>query len=173
MSRAVLAGLISLCLAGCASVATPTPGGGLAPAPPRPPPPPKVELGAILGQGTFRTLAGARASCAGQSVALMAETPRSRARIVALYGSITHAVEPISLVQSRAAKLGPANDNAVVDSTTCAADGSFHFANVAAGGYFLIARVRLSRPEHGQDQFVVMQATGLRPGETREVRLTP
>ncbi len=169
MSRAGLAGLMALGLAGCASL---TPLGPVAPtvAPP-PPPPPPVEVGSIVGQGAFRTVTGALASCAGQSVALTADTPRSRARMMALYGSVLHASEPISLIQARSAKLGPSSD--LIDSTQCEADGHFHFTNLSAGGYFLIARVKLSRPENGHDQLVVMQAVGLRTGETRQVRLAP
>ena len=170
MSRAGLTGLMALCLAGCANL---TPLGPVAPNAPPPPPPPPVEVGSIVGDGAFRTVTGAHATCAGQSVALMADTQRSRARMMALYGSTSRAAEPINLVQSRSAKLGPANDNSLVDSTQCDPDGHFHFGNLAAGGYFLIARVKLNRPENGHDQFVVMQAVGLRTGETRQVRLAP
>ena len=174
MSRAALAGLLAigglaLALAGCASTGPGAP--MIAAPPPPPPPPPPVEVSTILGDGTFHTAHGARASCAGQSVAIMAETANSRARMAALYGSLTHAVAPISQIQQRSAKLGPASD--LVDSTQCGPDGHFSFTGLHAGGFFLIARVRLDHPDHGLDQLVVMQAVSLRTGETQSVRLAP
>ncbi len=169
MSRAGYACLIALLLAGCETVGPHAP----SVAPPPPPPPAPMELGSITGFGAFHTASGAHASCAGQSVALMVETPSSRARMVALYGASNHAMEPISVVKSRSAKLGPANDNSLVNSTQCATDGRFDFSGLRPGGYFLIARVRLEPPHNGQDEYVVMYEVQLRVGETQQVRLTP
>jgi hypothetical protein len=43
-----------------------------------------------------------------------------------------------------------------------------------AGGYFLIALVKLDHPNAaGHDEFVVMQSVQLRLGETQQVRLIP
>lgn len=173
MSRAgltglLLAGLTALCLAACE---TEGPARPTAVAGPPPPPPPPAEYGAINGLGAFRTATGGHATCAGQSVAVMADTPRSRARMIALYGSTSHASAPISLIQSRAVKLGPSNEP--VSSSLCGPDGRFSVTGLPAGGFFLIARVRLDRPDHSQEQLAIMQAVSLRPGETQQVRLAP
>jgi hypothetical protein len=132
-----------------------------------------MELGAIDGVGAFRTADGGHASCAGQSVALMADNARSHARMIALYGAADHAMARISRVQARAAKLGPSADNSVVNSMQCGPDGRFAFGGLQAGSYFVIARVRLERPQAAPADYAILQQVQLRLGETQQVRLGP
>ncbi|QUD87930.1 hypothetical protein [Phenylobacterium montanum] len=168
MSRASYTLLFALLLAGCETVGPSAPSVS---APP-PPPPPTMEYGSITGFGAFHTASGALATCAGQSVALMAATPGARARMTALYGSASHAMTSIATVKARAAKAPPSTEP-LVDSTQCAADGRFAFSNLKAGIYFVVTRVRLDHPVRGQEEFAVMQEVPLRLGETQQVRLTP
>ncbi|MDR3507505.1 MAG: carboxypeptidase-like regulatory domain-containing protein [Caulobacteraceae bacterium] len=169
MKKAGLSALLAMALAGCATAVAPV-RPSLAPPPP-PPPPPPMEVGAVFGSGTYRTPNGGHGSCAGFSVALMSETAHSKARMLALYGSAERAVAPVSQVKIRSAKLAPSNDSAITRSAQCAADGHFAISDLPAGSYFLIARVRVTRPAGAPQDLVVMRHVDLRLGETREVRL--
>jgi hypothetical protein len=165
--RRVLGVGLALFLASCA---TQGPGLGLHPAVPAPPPPPKAA--SINGHGSYKTLTGGHGSCAGQSVGLFQETVTYRRRIVALYGSSERALLPVSDVQSRAAKLGPATENPLVASVQCGADGSFSFHDLQPGSYFIIARTRQGRASAPR-QYVFMQRVVLNEGENRDVTLVP
>lgn len=163
MTRAQLAMLLTLGLSGCAEISPQltTP----------PPPPPPPEFGSITGEGAFRTPAGGHGSCAGSSVALVADTPQSQARMWALYGSVEHAVEPVAVAKARAIKLGPPPSGLENTSTQCDAGAHFGFSDLQAGGYFVIARVHVRPAENGQEDMVILQHVTLRTGEARELRL--
>ena len=163
MIRARLAVLLTLGLAGCATVSEQLPS-------PPPPPPPPVEVSSINGLGAFRTYDGGYAACAGLSVLLMPETSLTRARMLALYGSDEHIMAPIAVVKARQVKLGPP-PAAAVNATQCDGDNRFGFSDLDAGGYFLIARERVRTAAGGQEDMVVMQHLYLRTGEARQVRL--
>jgi hypothetical protein len=130
-------------------------------------------LAAIYGHGAYRTPAGARGSCAGQSVALMHETVTYRRRIVALYGASEHALLPVAEVQSRSAKIGPTTENPLVESAQCGADGGFAFKGLQPGAYFVIARTHQGHAAPPADQYVVMMRVVLNEGETRDLNLNP
>ena len=163
--RRVLGVGLALTLASCA-----TQGPGLHPAVPPPPPPPKVA--AIFGHGAYKTLTGGHGTCAGQSVGLFQETVTYRRRIVALYGTSEHALLPVTEVQSRASKLGPATENPLVASVQCGADGGFVFRDLQPGSYFIIARTLQGRAP-APKQYVFMQRVVLNEGENRDVTLAP
>jgi hypothetical protein len=143
--------------------------------PPPPPPPlgPPMAGATLLGHGAYRTAAGARGSCAGYSVALMADTPQTRERMLTLYGSTLHAIAPISLVKSRSTKLAGGDENQLIGSAQCDPAGDFVFNGLAAGSYFVIARVLVAPPVDGERDFVIMRRINLRPAETRDVTLAP
>ena len=104
----------------------------------------------------------------------MADTPRVRQRMTALYGSTIHAMAPISLVKSRSAKLtADAEDNPLVGSARCDGRGAFTFPGVPAGAYFLIARVLVTPPRDGEQDYVIMRGVNLRRGEARDITLAP
>jgi hypothetical protein len=139
-------------------------------------PPPSVAQpspATLFGHGAFHTQSGSRGSCAGFSVALMADTPRMRERMMALYGSTLRAMAPISLVKSRSAKLAGDNDDRLVGSAQCDAHGAFTFPDLPAGSYFLIARVVVAPPRNGERDYVIMRNVDLRRGEARDVTLAP
>jgi len=165
MTRTQVAMLLTLGLAGCTTVSP-----QLTAAPP-PPPPPPVELGSINGLAAFHTAGGAHRSCSGLSVLLIAQTPQTDTRMSALYGSQVHAVAPVTLVKARSAKLGPPPSTMQSYSAQCDLNGRFSFGDLQAGGYFLIARVRLQPPQAGVDDLVILQHVALHAGEAREVEL--
>jgi hypothetical protein len=169
MRKVVVAGL-ALAVAGCA---TQGPGLRIAPLPAPAAPPPASRLAAIYGHGAYRTPAGVRGTCAGQSVALMHETVTYRRRIVALYGSSEHALLPVAEVQSRSAKIGASTENPLVESAQCAADGGFAFKGLQPGPYFLIARTHQGHAAPPADQYVVMMRVVVNEGEARDLNLNP
>lgn len=166
MARLYAVAALAGTLCGCASMQPSTPA----------PPPPAAQTSpaTLFGHGTFHTQSGLKGSCAGLSVALMADTPRMRERMMALYGSTTHAMAPISLVKSRSAKLtAGGDDNQLVGSAQCDGRGAFTFPDVAAGAYFLIARVLVTPPRDGERDYVIMRGVNLRHGEARDITLAP
>ncbi len=171
MMRRAAVVLLALAVTGCVGEAPPPPAGPGPVGPPPPPPPPPAAT--ILGHGAYHTRAGARGDCAGLSVALMHDTPSFRRRIVALYGSPDSARLAIATVKARAAKLGPAQENPLAASVQCDVTGVFVFPDVAAGSYFLIARLKATSPKGASEDLVVMRHLDLLEGETRDVSLAP
>jgi hypothetical protein len=151
---------LALGLAGCQTVEAPLP------------PPAPVARSSIDGAAQFHTGDGRLLSCTGLSVALMADSARARARFLALYGSIEHAIQPVAIVKARAARSSVPGDPPV-GSAQCDARGVFVFPDVAPGDYFLIAHVReQSAGRVGGDEVLLQQVT-VDAGETRHVRLAP
>jgi len=165
MTRAQLAVLLTLGLAGCADVS------------PQlevtPPPAPPVEFATIAGAAAFHTPAGGYGTCAGRSVLLMPDTPESRSRIIALYGPGPHVVALEAAVRARQIRLGPPPTSLVAFPTQCDPTGRFGFQDLRAGEYFLIARVRVRPAPSGQEDLVILQRLTLRTGEARQVELSP
>ena len=170
MMRKAAVVLLALAVTGCATE-WPQPAGPGAVGPPPPPPPPPAAT--ILGHGAYHTRAGARGDCAGLSVALMHDTPSFRRRIVALYGSPDSARLAVATVKARSAKLGPTQENPLAESVQCDGAGAFAFRDVAAGSYFIIARLKATSPKGASEDLVVMRHLDLLEGETREVSLAP
>jgi hypothetical protein len=94
-----------------------------------------------IGSGRIHGTTAPGRSCAGNSVGLTPDTPYSRERIRALYGSIEAASEPVERVRSRVI----ANDNPdmrrFVRAARCDASGAFAFEGLPAGRFFVIAEV--------------------------------
>ena len=160
MRRTWVALLAAAGLAGCATV-QPSPPAEVGPPPPPPPPP----VAAVIGQGVYVTRTGAHGSCAGESVALFRDTPNSRARILALYGSADGARLSVATVTSRAAKLGP-SDNTLAASVACDTDGRFSVAGPRARPLFPDRAGQGDQREEAQNDLVVMRHLDLASGET-------
>ena len=166
-------------MAGCATMPPPPPMARPAPPPPPPPPPTPIEEFAWSGRPGQNTLVGVMAyrpapnqtwSCTGQSIALTPETSYSRGRMVALYGSADRAMQTVASVRARSAA-NPGIDYAqFVRSTTCDAQQGFTFRELPDGAYYVIARVRQTRPVTTGDGMVIMQRVELRGGQA--VRMT-
>jgi hypothetical protein len=169
--------LAALMAAGCETTQPPPP-------PPPPPPIPRNTVviqtpyraadfawSAAIGSARIRVTTAPGRSCAGNSVALTPDTPYSRERILALYGSFESASEPVERVRSRVI----ANDNIdmrrFVRASRCDANGSAAFEGLPAGGFFVIAevsdpsgpRVVMRRVTTSAGRLVVAALTGAKP----------
>ena len=145
-----------------------------APAPPEPPAPVQAGSGLsarIEGTARYHTPAGRAVSCAGLSVVLVGDSPRARGRMLALYGSLDHAVQPAAVVKSRANSLPPPDAPAGV--APCDTTGAFAINGLSPGAYYLIAHVRSAVAARAADDQVVLQKVVVRSGEARQVRLAP
>ncbi|OYX29861.1 MAG: hypothetical protein B7Y99_12420, partial [Caulobacterales bacterium 32-69-10] len=118
----------------------------------------------------YRPNAAEAWSCAGQAVALMPETSYSRGRMMALYGSADRSLQTVAQVRARSAANPGADYSQFVRSTSCDPSDTFTFSGLPDGAYFIIARVRQTRPANGGGEMVVMQRVELRGGQT--IRLT-
>ena len=141
------------------------------PGPIAPLPPPAPSAGLIEGKAAFVTESGRHMSCSGLSVALMADTAQTQGRMLALYGSASHAMQPVDVVKARSAGLEPGA--APINSAGCNALGEFVFNDVQPGLYYLIAHVRREPPSAVGDDFVILQRVAVQAGEARQVRLAP
>jgi hypothetical protein len=132
---------------------------------------PAPSTGAIEGSAAYVTNSGRNVSCAGLSVALMVDTAQTQARMMTLYGSVSHAIQPVEVVKARSAGLeaGPQP----INSAACNDKGDFAFSSVQPGLYFLIAHVRRLPPGAVPDDFVILHRVSIQPGETRHVNLAP
>lgn len=177
LSAAALAGVI---LAACAST-PPAPPRAVAPPPPPPPPPTPAEEFAwstVRGNNTLTGIMAYRPNpatetwtCAGQAVALMPETSYSRGRIIALYGSADRALQTVAQVRARSAANPGADYGQFVRSIACDPADNFTFAGLPDGAFFVIARVRQTRPANTGAEMVVMQRVELRGGQAIRVVL--
>ena len=174
----VLGLLCVLMAAGCETMAPPPP------PPPPPPPLPRNDIvvrtpyraedfawSTAIGSARIRVTTAPGRSCAGNSVALTPDTPYSRERIRALYGSSTAASEPVEEVRSRVI----ANDNPdmrrFVRASRCDAKGEAAFDGLPAGAFFLIAevsdpsgpRVVMRRVVTSAGRLVMVALTGAKP----------
>ena len=136
-----------------------------------PPLPPAPSAAVIEGSAAYVTNAGRNVSCAGLSVALMADTAKTQARMLALYGSASHAIQSVEVVKARSAGLEAGAQP--LNSAACSEHGDFVFNDVQPGLYFLIAHVRRLPPGAVPDDFVILQRVSVQPGETRQVHLAP
>lgn len=169
MLRLAGVSLIALALAACSTQSLQAP--VYAPPPVATPPAPA----SIVGHGAYRRETGSRVTCAGFSVALMPDSPRSTRRIEALYGPPSGRImEPSAEVKARAAKLGPSPDNVEpIATSACDAHGAFGFPGVPPGGYFLIAHVKQKPAQGGVDDYVILERVYLEPGEAADISLSP
>jgi len=160
---------LALSAAACANLPEPSP---IHPTPVVTTPPPP-RLASVYGHGAYHARSGAHGACAGQSVALMRDTPKFRARIAAIYESTEHALQPVRAIQARTAKLGSGEESPLAASVQCDANSTFEFHGLAPGSYFIIARVKQALPGHPPVDYVDMQHVIVGPGQTVDVRLAP
>jgi hypothetical protein len=164
-ARPIAAALLALGLAACATTEN---------APPPPPPPSgAVAQGATILGRTALEGDGARETCAGLSVALLADTPAARRRAMALYGSIDHAFVPAGDVKQRAGALDAGEPVAPVQTAQCDKRGEFIFNGVPGGDYFVVAHVWIVRPGRGRADDVILQRVRLHDGQTKDLQLAP
>ena len=181
----IAAGLLAALVAGCETTPTPPP----KPAPKPAPAPPRVTTGpapfrasdftwstgkgpgGITGVVNYRTAAGERWSCSGQTVGLTPETAHSAERIAQLYGSSERAVQSVSAVLARSATAGRAEYGQFLRDSPCEAGDAFNFRELPDGNYFLIVRVHPAAGA-GPDDLVIMQRVAVR-GAVVKLTLPP
>jgi hypothetical protein len=176
LSAAAVAGLFLL--AACETTPAPAPRAVAPPPPPPPPPTPAEEFAWSTQRGAntltanivYRPNAAEAWSCAGQAVALMPETSYSRGRMQALYGSADRSLQTVAQVRARSAANPGADYSQFVRSTACDPADTFTFVGLPDGAYFIIARVRQTRPANATGEMVVMQRVEVRGGQT--IRMT-
>lgn len=103
-------------------------------------------------------------ACTG-SVALTPDTPYTRARFQALYGSVTRAELPEAVVRARTVSDPNADYRSYVRSGTCE-NGRFRVNNLPQGGWFIIMPVSA-----GGDRIVLMRHVVTRSGTTATVTM--
>ena len=150
---------VGLLLAGCETVQAPTP------------PPPPLPTASLDGVAQFHVTEDRTGTCSGFSVALVAETAKSRSRMTALYGSSEHVIDSVGTVKARSAGL-PAGEPPI-GSAQCDSHGAFEFPRIEPGDYYLIAHLKLLPGGQAADDLVLLQRVVVRPGEARHVRLAP
>lgn len=162
MKRILILAAAALALAGCSTTSE---------IGPPIPPPAQVAAASIVGTAAYVTSSGREVSCAGQSVALLTDTAKMQARMLALYGSSSRAILPVEEVKARSAGLEAGAPP--INSAACNDRGEFVFADVPPGLYYLIARARRLPAGAIPDDLVLMQRVSVQPGETRHVHLAP
>jgi len=160
MTRNLILLTAALALSACSSVQ-----------PVAPPPPVAPTTGVIEGSAAFVTSAGRDVSCAGLSVALMNDTAQTQSRMLALYGSASHAIQPVEVVKARSAGLEAGAPP--INSAACNDRGEFVFNAVQPGLYYLIAHVRRLPAGATPDDLVILQRVSVQPGDVRQVHLAP
>lgn len=103
-------------------------------------------------------------ACTG-SVALTPDTPYTRQRFQTLYGSTEQAAVPEAVVRARTVPDPNADYRSYVRTQSCTG-GRFRFADLPAGGWFLITPVSA-----GADRIILMRHVVTRAGTTANVTL--
>ncbi len=103
--------------------------------------------------------------CTG-SVGLTPETPYTRARFQALYGSTDRAAVPAAVVRARTVDDAGADYRSYVRSARCE-NNRFAFSDLPDGGWFVIAPVSAD----GAEPIVLMRRVETRGGRTLDLTL--
>jgi hypothetical protein len=119
---------------------------------------------AVEGQVNYRQN-GRAFTCTG-SAGLTPETPYTRARFQQLYGSTEGAAIPEAVVRARTVADSNADYRSFVRSTPCTG-GSFRFAGLPDGGWFVIVRVGAE----GAEPTVLMRHVVTRGGRAVAIAL--
>lgn len=123
----------------------------------------------IAGRMAFRQ-GSQRFTCAGSTVVLTPETPWSRQRMEALYGSADRAALPSDEVRARTPSAPPGDAGPYVRRTTCDEAEQFAFAGLPDGAWYAIT---IARPVGGArgGAMALMRRVLVRGGRTTPVTL--
>lgn len=127
----------------------------------------------ITGSALLRTRGGDAKTCAGLPVSLVPRSTYADERMSRLFGSTDHGFEPVYSPE-RLAGTDP-DYEAGIQRSICDAQGSFAFEHLAAGTYYVTAKVVWEAPTTyglSPQGGVVMLKVVLASGETRRVVLT-
>lgn len=95
----------------------------------------------VLGKITYKQ-GPTKFSCAGAGVVLTPDTPWSRRRMAALYGSTERAALPAAEVRARTPSAPAGDAGPFVRRTTCDATDKFSFTGLPDGVWYVIALAR-------------------------------
>ncbi|HEY8616457.1 hypothetical protein [Phenylobacterium sp.] len=173
LSPITAAALSSLAVAACAPSLGPPPPG-------RPSGPPGFQAAdfawsqaagrnGVAGHVAHRRGA-TRYSCAGAGVVLTPETPWSRARMAALYGSTERAALPTEAVRARTPNAPAGDAGPYVKRTTCDVQDRFSFSGLADGAWYVITTARPVGEPQGES-VALMRRVITRGGRTVALEL--
>lgn len=159
--------LIAAALVGLAACQTMEPLG------PPPPPPGEASFSAedfswsavpgpnsIVGRVATR---GGRYTCQGASVLLTPETPWSRRRMVALYGSSERSALPADEVRARTPSAPQGDYSNFIRRATCEGD-RFSFAGLPDGAWYVITLAKPVNARSGEGNLALMRRVITRGG---------
>ncbi|MCR5877101.1 hypothetical protein [Phenylobacterium sp. J367] len=111
-----------------------------------------------------------RYSCAGAGVVLTPDTPWSRARMAALYGSTERAALPTDAVRARTPQAPAGDAGPYVKRATCDASDRFSFSGLPDGTWYVITTARPAG-QSGGASLALMRKVVTRGGRTVAVEL--
>lgn len=123
----------------------------------------------IAGRMAYRQ-GSQRFTCAGSTVVLTPETPWSRQRMEALYGSSDRAALPSDEVRARTPSAPPGDAGPYVRRTTCDEAEQFAFAGLPDGAWYAITIARPVGVVRG-GAMALMRRVVVRGGRTMPVNL--
>ncbi|MGA0607621.1 hypothetical protein ACO2Q0_16640 [Phenylobacterium sp. VNQ135] len=175
---AILGGLAALAVSACAPTLGPPPPGR--PMRPGPPPGGPASFSAadfawsqapgragIQGALAYRNGGGAY-TCAGSGVVLTPETPWSRRRMAALYGSTERAALPAEEVRKRTPSAPAGDAGPYVKRTTCDANSRFSFQGLPNGSWYAITIARPAAQPQGAT-IALMRRVATRNGRVTQL----
>jgi hypothetical protein len=168
-------GLAALTLAACAPTLGPPPPGRPGPRPSGPAEFNPADFGwaaapgpnGIVGRGSLRQGQTAY-TCAGAGVVLTPETPWSRRRMAALYGSTERAALPADEVRKRTPSAPPGDAGPYVKRTTCDQQDRFSFSGLPNGAWYVITIARPAGQPQGET-LALMKRVTTRGGRVTQV----
>lgn len=128
----------------------------------------------VTGQAFFQTKGGQPRTCAGQAVVLVPDSPHTRERIRAFYGSVESGYSPATVPDPRFVPDEAEAMRRYVRGAQCDAQGNFEFTGLPAGRYYVVSGIRWALPGHYlvSEGGRLMQAIDLTEGESRRVILS-
>jgi hypothetical protein len=112
----------------------------------------------VAGKLTYRQ-GPTRFTCAGSGVVLTPDTPWSRRRMAALYGSTERAALPADDVRARTPSAPPGDAGPFVKRTTCDAADRFSFSGLPDGVWYVIGLARPAGKANGESLALMRRVT--------------
>jgi hypothetical protein len=123
----------------------------------------------VVGRLAYRQ-GPTRFSCSGAGVVMTPETPWSRARMAALYGSTERSMVAADEVRARTPRAPAGDAGPFVKRTTCDASDRFSFTGLADGAWYVITTARpVGQPQ--AESVAIMRRVVTRGGRTITLEL--
>ena len=125
----------------------------------------------VEGSALIRQQDGDVVTCAGLPVLLVPKTAYSEERMYALYGNTVKGFMSVDQTEIAFMPDHPGYSQHI-KSVLCDAQGYFKFDDVADGDFYLVSKIVWQAGKHPQGGSL-MQAVGVRAGQTEKVVLSP